>query len=47
MRVHDLAAEFGVESGQLITLLADMEIHVRSHLSALDEGQVARVRTRW
>ncbi len=46
-RIHDLAAEFGMESGQLIQMLADMGIHVRSHLSALDEGQVARVRTRW
>ncbi len=46
-RIHDLAAEFGMESGQLIQLLADMGIHVRSHLSGLDDGQVARVRTRW
>jgi translation initiation factor IF-2 len=46
-RIHDLAAEFGIESGELIKLLADMGIHVRSHLSGLDEGQVARFRTRW
>ncbi len=46
-RVHDLAAEFGIESGKLIKLLADMGIHVRSHLSALDQGQVALVRARW
>jgi len=46
-RIHDLAAEFGIESGKLIQLLAEMDIHVRSHLSGLDEGQVARVRTRW
>ncbi len=46
-RIHDLAAEFGIESGRLIQLLAEMNIHVRSHLSGLDEGQVARVRTRW
>jgi translation initiation factor IF-2 len=46
-RIHDLAAEFGVGSGQLIKLLTDMNIHVRSHMSGLDEGQVARVRTRW
>jgi len=46
-RIHDLAAEFGMESGQLIQVLADMGIHVRSHLSGLEEGQVARVRTRW
>ncbi len=46
-RIHDLAAEFGIESGQLITLLADMGIHVRSHLSALVADQVALVRARW
>ncbi len=46
-RVHDLAAEFGIESGQLIQLLAEMGIHVRSHLSALDAAQVALVRARW
>ncbi len=46
-RIHDLAAEFGVGSGQLIKLLAEMNIHVRSHMSGLDDGQVARVRTRW
>jgi translation initiation factor IF-2 len=46
-RIHDLAAEFGIESGELIKLLAEMGIHVRSHLSGLDEGQVARFRTRW
>ncbi len=46
-RIHDLAAEFGVESQDLLKVLAEMDIHVRSHLSALDEGQVARVRARW
>ncbi len=46
-RIHDLAAEFGIESGELIKLLADIDIHVRSHLSGLDEAQVARARTRW
>ncbi len=46
-RIHDLATEFGIESGKLIKLLSDMGIHVRSHLSALDTGQVALVRARW
>ena len=46
-RIHDLAAEFGIESQKLIELLAEIDIHVRSHLSGLDEGQVARIRTRW
>jgi len=47
MRVHDLAAEFGVASDELIKLLREMDIFVRSHLSALEEDKVARVRTRW
>lgn len=46
-RVHELATEFGVESDHVIKLLSDMEIHVRSHLSSLDDGQVALVRARW
>jgi translation initiation factor IF-2 len=46
-RIHDLAAEFGIESGQLIELLAGIGIHVRSHLSALTADQVALVRARW
>lgn len=46
-RIHDLAAEFGIDSEQLMHLLADLGIHVRSHLSALDPGQVALVRARW
>jgi translation initiation factor IF-2 len=46
-RIHDLAAEFGIDSEQLMRLLAELGIHVRSHLSALDAGQVALVRARW
>ena len=46
-RVHDLAAEFGVDAEQLMRLLSELEIHVRSHLSALDPTQVALVRARW
>ena len=46
-RIHDLAAEFSIPTEQLLKLLAEMEIHVRSHLSALDAGQVALVRARW
>ena len=47
MRVHDLAAEFGVASDELMTLLREMDIFVRSHLSALEEDKVSRVRARW
>ena len=46
-RIHDLAAEFRIPTDQLLRLLAEMDIHVRSHLSALDGGQVALVRARW
>ncbi|MDH3495775.1 MAG: translation initiation factor IF-2 [Gemmatimonadota bacterium] len=46
-RVHDLAAEFGIESERLVRLLAELDMHVRSHLSSLDAGQVAIVRARW
>ncbi|HEY2825762.1 MAG TPA: translation initiation factor IF-2 N-terminal domain-containing protein, partial [Gemmatimonadales bacterium] len=46
-RIHDLAAEFGVPSDRLMQLLAELNIHVRSHLSPLEAGQVALVRARW
>lgn len=46
-RIHELATEFGIDSEQIIKLLSDMDILVRSHLSALDNGQVARLRARW
>ncbi len=46
-RVHDLAAEFGMPSEQLLNMLKDMNIFVRSHMSALEGDQVAAVRVRW
>jgi translation initiation factor IF-2 len=46
-RVHDLAAEFGIPSEQLLGMLRDMNIFVRSHMSALEGDQVAAVRVRW
>ena len=46
-RVHDLAAEFGVSSEVLLGMLKDMNIFVRSHLSALEDAQVSAVRVRW
>ncbi len=46
MRVYELAREFEVTSERLIHLLREMEIPVRSHMSSLDDGQVARARTR-
>jgi translation initiation factor IF-2 len=46
IRVHDLAAELGMGSEELMALLREMEIFVRSHMSGLEEDKVARVRTR-
>ena len=46
MRVYELAKEFEIKSESLIHVLREMDIPVRSHMSALDEGQVARARTR-
>ena len=46
MRVYELAREFKVKNELLIQLLREMEISVRSHMSSLDDDQVARVRTR-
>ncbi len=46
-RVHDLAAEFGVQPEQLLGMLKDMNIFVRSHLSALENDQVSAIRVRW
>ena len=46
-RVHDLAAEFGVAPEQLLNMLRDMNIFVRSHMSALESDQVSAVRVRW
>jgi translation initiation factor IF-2 len=46
-RVHDLAAEFGIEPDRLMTMLGELDIQVRSHLSSLEAAQVAIVRARW
>jgi translation initiation factor IF-2 len=46
-RVHELAAEFSISSEQLIQMLKEMDIFVRSHMSPLEPAQVAMVRARW
>jgi translation initiation factor IF-2 len=46
-RVHDLAAEFGIPSEQLLGMLREMNVLVRSHMSALEPDQVAAIRVRW
>jgi len=46
-RVHELAAEFGLSSEHLMQMLKEMNIFVRSHMSALETAQVSAVRVRW
>jgi translation initiation factor IF-2 len=46
-RVHDLAAEFGVAPEQLLGMLKEMNIFVRSHMSGLENDQVSAIRVRW
>ena len=47
LRVHDLAAEFGIPSDEVITMLRALDVVVRSHLSQLTDDQIARARARW
>ena len=47
LRVHDMAGEFGISSDEVITILRQMDVPVRSHLSLLTDDQVARLRARW
>src|SRR6185503_9228354 len=47
LRVHDMAGEFGIPADEVISLLRQMDVPVRSHLSLLTDEQVARVRARW
>ena len=47
LRVHDLAAEFGIPSDEVITMLRSLDVVVRSHLTQLTDEQVARARARW
>jgi translation initiation factor IF-2 len=47
LRVHDMAGEFGISSDDVISLLRQMDVPVRSHLSLLTDDQVARIRARW
>ncbi len=47
LRVHDMAGEFGISADEVLGLLRQMDVPVRSHLSPLTDDQVARVRARW
>ncbi len=45
-RVYEVAEELGVDSGQLIQMLREMDVPVRSHMSTVEPGQVARLHAR-
>ena len=45
--VNDMAGEFGVSVDEVINLLRQMDVPVRSHMSPLSDDQVARIRARW
>ena len=45
--VSELANEFGVPADEVVGLLRQMDIPVRSHMSMLSDDQVARIRARW
>ncbi len=45
-RVYEVAEELGVETSQLIQMLREMDVPVRSHMSTVSAGQVARLHAR-
>ncbi|HEX6574388.1 MAG TPA: translation initiation factor IF-2 [Gemmatimonadaceae bacterium] len=45
--VNDMAGEFGISVEEVISLLRQMDVPVRSHLTPLSDDQVARIRARW
>ncbi|HZI99103.1 MAG TPA: translation initiation factor IF-2 [Gemmatimonadaceae bacterium] len=45
--VNDMAGEFGISVDEVINLLRQMDVPVRSHLTPLSDDQVARIRARW
>ncbi len=42
-----MAGEFGISAEDLMQILRQMDLPVRSHLSPLTDDQVARIRARW
>jgi translation initiation factor IF-2 len=42
-----LAGEFGISADEVLALLRQMELPVRSHLTVLTDDQVSRIRVRW
>lgn len=45
-RVYEVAEDLGVESKQLIHMLHEMDVRVRSHMSSVTEDQIARLHAR-
>ncbi|MDP2479112.1 MAG: translation initiation factor IF-2 [Candidatus Palauibacterales bacterium] len=45
-RIYEVADELGAESSQLIQMLREMGVPVRSHMSTIDDDQVARLHAR-
>jgi translation initiation factor IF-2 len=47
LSVSELAGEFGVPVDEVMSLLRQMDVPARSHMSSLTDDQVARIRARW
>ena len=45
--VNDMAGEFGISVDEVISLLRQMDVPVRSHLTPLSDDQVARCHQRF
>ncbi len=44
MKVYELAQEIGVKSAEILTVLKSKGIEVKSHMSVLEDEQIAEVR---
>ena len=44
MRVHELAKEYGIKSTEFVEIIQDFGIDIKSHLSTIDDVQVATIR---
>ena len=44
IKVYELAQEMGVKSSEILTILSDKGIEVKSHMSILEDGQVEEVK---
>ena len=44
MRVHELAKEYGIKSTEFVDIIQEFGVDIKSHLSSLDDTQVATIR---